>query len=234
MSVSATLQDSTITPSRQSLGVLTLGALGVIYGDIGTSPLYTIKEVFNPDNSVALDAVNVIGAVSTIFWALMVVVTLKYVVLILRADNRGEGGIMAFTALAAQAAGRTPRRRTILLLTGVLGASLFYGDSVITPAISVLGAVEGLETIAPAFKPYVLPISTAVIVGLFLGQRYGTAAVGKLFGPVIVVWFAVLAVTGIAQIVQHPPILEALNPLRAFEFLEERGWHLLVFMGPPA
>jgi KUP system potassium uptake protein len=169
--------------------------------------------------------------VSTIFWALMVVVTLKYVVLILRADNRGEGGIMALTALAAKAAGSTPRRRTILLLTGVLGASLFYGDSVITPAISVLGAVEGLETIAPAFKPYVLPISTAVIVGLFLGQRYGTAAVGKLFGPVIVVWFAVLAVTGIAQIVQHPPILGALNPLRAFEFLEERGWHLFVVMG---
>jgi KUP system potassium uptake protein len=223
---------TTVThPPRQNLGVLALGALGVVYGDIGTSPLYTMKEVFSPANSVALGAHGVIGAVSTIFWALMVVVTLKYVVLILRADNRGEGGIMALTALAAKAAGSTPRRRTILLLTGVLGASLFYGDSVITPAISVLGAVEGLETIAPAFKPYVLPISTAVIVGLFLGQRYGTAAVGKLFGPVIVVWFAVLAVTGIAQIVQHPPILGALNPLRAFEFLEERGWHLFVVMG---
>jgi KUP system potassium uptake protein len=218
-------------PPRQSLGILTLGALGVVYGDIGTSPLYTMKVVFNPANSVALGAHSVIGAVSTIFWALMVVVTLKYVVLILRADNRGEGGIMALTALAAQAAGRTPRRRTVLLLTGVLGASLFYGDSVITPAISVLGAVEGLETIAPAFKPYVLPLSTAVIVGLFLGQRFGTSAVGKLFGPIIVVWFTVLAVTGIGQIIQHPPILLALNPVRAFEFLRERGWHLFVVMG---
>ena len=218
-------------PPRQSLGILTLGALGVVYGDIGTSPLYTMKVVFNPANSVALGAHSVIGAVSTIFWALMVVVTLKYVVLILRADNRGEGGIMALTALAAQAAGRTPRRRTVLLLTGVLGASLFYGDSVITPAISVLGAGEGLETIAPAFKPYVLPLSTAVIVGLFLGQRFGTSAVGKLFGPIIVVWFTVLAVTGIGQIIQHPPILLALNPVHAFEFLRERGWHLFVVMG---
>ena len=216
---------------RQSLGVLTLGALGVVYGDIGTSPLYTMKEVFNPANSVALDAHNVIGAVSTIFWALMVVVTLKYVVLILRADNRGEGGIMALTALAVHAAGRTPARRRLLLLTGVLGAALFYGDSIITPAISVLGAVEGLETITPAFKPYVLPISTAVIVGLFLGQRYGTAAVGKLFGPVITVWFLVLAVTGLVQIVQHPAIIAALNPWRAVEFLQMRGWHLFVVMG---
>ena len=223
--------DTPTAPSRQGLGVLTLSALGVVYGDIGTSPLYTMKEVFNPANSLALDAVNVVGAVSTIFWALMIVVTLKYVVLILRADNRGEGGIMALTALAAKAAGRTPRRHTVLLLVGVLGAALFYGDSVITPAISVLGAVEGLEIIAPSFKPYVLPISMAVIVGLFLGQRYGTAVVGKLFGPIIVVWFSVLAVTGIIQIAQHPAILAALNPLRAFEFLQTRGWHLFVVMG---
>ena len=216
---------------RQSLGILTLSALGVVYGDIGTSPLYTMKEVFNPANAISLDAANVIGAVSTIFWALMVVVTLKYVVLILRADNRGEGGIMALTALAAKAAGKTPRLHTLLLLTGVLGAALFYGDSVITPAISVLGAVEGLETIAPSFKPYVLPISTAVIVGLFLGQRFGTAAVGKLFGPVIVVWFSVLALTGLEQVVRHPAILAALNPLRAFEFLQTRGWQLFVVMG---
>ena len=226
-----TNRDISAAPSRQSLGVLTLSALGVVYGDIGTSPLYTMKEVFNPANKITLDGVNVVGAVSTIFWALMIVVTLKYVVLILRADNRGEGGIMALTALAAKAAGRTPRRHTVLLLVGVLGAALFYGDSVITPAISVLGAVEGLEVIAPSFKSYVLPISMAVIVGLFLGQRYGTAVVGKLFGPIIVVWFGVLAVTGIIQIAQHPAILAALNPLRAFEFLQTRGWHLFVVMG---
>ncbi len=220
-----------MTTHRQNFGVLTLAALGVVYGDIGTSPLYTMKEVFNPANSVPLDALNVVGAVSTIFWALMVVVTLKYVVLILRADNRGEGGIMALTALAAKAAGRTPERHRLLLLTGVLGAALFYGDSVITPAISVLGAMEGLETITPSFKPYVLPLSTAVIVGLFLGQRFGTAVVGKLFGPVIAVWFAVLALTGLLQIVRHPDILAALNPLRAVEFLRLRGWGLFVVMG---
>ena len=226
-----TRQATTDHPNRQGLGVLTLGALGVVYGDIGTSPLYTMKEVFGPGNALALDAVNIVGAVSTIFWALMIVVTLKYVVLILRADNRGEGGIMALTALAAKAAGSTPKRRVLLLLTGVLGAALFYGDSVITPAISVLGATEGLETIAPSFKPYVMPISMAVIVGLFLGQRYGTATVGKLFGPIIVVWFLVLAVTGALQIARHPAILGALNPLRAFEFLQMRGWHLFVVMG---
>ncbi|CAN7673961.1 potassium transporter Kup [Variovorax sp. LjRoot84] len=218
-------------PPRQGLGILTLSALGVVYGDIGTSPLYTMKEVFNPAHSLALNAANVIGAVSTILWALMVVVTLKYVVLILRAHNRGEGGIMALTALAAKAAGSTPKRHTLLLLIGVLGAALFYGDAVITPAISVLGAMEGLETITPALKPYVLPISTAVIIGLFLGQRFGTAAVGKLFGPIVVVWFAVLAITGVAQIVEHPAILAALNPLRAIEFMQARGWHLFVVMG---
>ncbi|CAN7711902.1 potassium transporter Kup [Acidovorax sp. LjRoot66] len=218
-------------PSRQGLGVLTLSALGVVYGDIGTSPLYTMKEVFNPAHSLALDAANIIGAVSTILWALMIVVTLKYVVLILRANNRGEGGIMALTALAAKAAGSTPRRHTVLLLIGVLGAALFYGDAVITPAISVLSAVEGLETITPALKPYVLPISTAVIIGLFLGQRYGTAVVGKLFGPIVVVWFAVLALTGVVQIFQNPAILAALNPLRAVEFVQARGWHLFVVMG---
>ncbi len=216
---------------RQGLAPLTLGALGVVYGDIGTSPLYTMKEVFNPAHGIALDPAGMVGAVSVIFWALMFVVTLKYVVLILRADNRGEGGIMALTALAAKAAGGTPRRRTLLLLTGVFGAALFYGDAVITPAISVLGAVEGLETVTPAFRPYVLPISIAVIVGLFLVQRFGTAAVGRLFGPVIGVWFLVLGLTGVAQIARYPGILAALNPLHAIEFLMARGWHLFVVMG---
>ena len=216
---------------RHGLAALTLGALGVVYGDIGTSPLYTMKEVFNPANGVPLDSHHIIGAVSVIFWALMVVVTLKYVVLILRADNRGEGGIMALTALAAHAAGSTPQRRTWLLLTGVLGAALFYGDSVITPAISVLGAVEGLETITPALKAYVLPLSTAIIVVLFLVQRHGTGAVGKTFGPIIVVWFAVLAVSGVVQISRQPAILRALDPFEALAFLQARGWHLFVVMG---
>ena len=221
----------TTTVGRESRAALTVGALGVVYGDIGTSPLYTIKEVFNPALGVALDAANLIGAVSVILWGLMMVVSLKYVILILRADNRGEGGIMALTALASKAAGTTPKRRLILLLVGVFGGALFYGDSVITPAISVLSAVEGLEVATPAFKPYVLPISMGVIIGLFAVQRFGTAVVGKLFGPVIAVWFAVLAITGILEILQQPAILAALNPLHAYAFIRAQGWHIFVVLG---
>lgn len=217
--------------SRQSTAALTLGAMGVVYGDIGTSPLYTMKEIFGPHTGIPLDTAHLIGATSVIFWGLMMVVTLKYVLLILRAHNRGEGGIMALTALAAKAAGSTPRRRVMLLLAGVFGAAMFYGDSVITPAISVLSAVEGLEVITPVLKPYVLPISVTVLISLFAMQRYGTGAVGKLFGPVIVLWFSVLAFTGVLQIVQQPAILAALNPLHAFDFLQSQGWHMFVAFG---
>ena len=217
--------------SRESVAALTLGALGVVYGDIGTSPLYTMKEVFSPAIGIPLDASHLIGAVSVIFWGLMMVVTLKYVLLILRADNRGEGGIMALTALAAKAAGTTGPRRVILLLTGVFGAALFYGDSIITPAISVLSAVEGMEVVSLGFKPYVLPISITVLIALFAMQRYGTAVVGKLFGPVIVLWFGVLAVTGMMEIIQQPAILAALNPLNALRFLTSQGWHIFVVVG---
>jgi KUP system potassium uptake protein len=159
------------------------------------------------------------------------VVTLKYVLLILRADNRGEGGIMALTALAAQAAGSTATKRTVLLLIGVFGAALFYGDSVITPAISVLSAVEGLEVATPAFKPYVLPICAAVLIALFGMQRFGTSVVGRLFGPIIMAWFGVLTLTGLTEIAQQPGILVALNPLYALEFLAGQGWHIFVAVG---
>ena len=225
------MQDMDSRHERNGLAALTLGALGVVYGDIGTSPLYTMKEVFGPHTGVPLDAAHLIGAASVIFWALMLVVTLKYVILILRANNRGEGGIMALTALAAHAPGTTARRRTALLLLGTFGAALFYGDSVITPAISVLGAMEGLEVVAPALKPYVVPASVGILIALFLMQRHGTAAVGKLFGPVIGLWFATLAVTGALQIVQEPAILQALNPQHAWHFLHERGWHLFAALG---
>ena len=164
----------TTTVKLESRAALTLGALGVVYGDIGTSPLYTIKEIFNPEHHLPLNDANLIGSVSVVLWGLIFIVTLKYVVLILRADNRGEGGIMALTALAAKAAGSTARRRHGLLLIGVFGAALFYGDSIITPAISVLSAVEGLEVATPALKPYVLPISLGVLVALFAFQRFGT------------------------------------------------------------
>ena len=210
---------------------LTLGAIGVVYGDIGTSPLYTVKEIFSPATGVPLDAVHLVGAVSCIFWALMLVVTLKYVLLILRADNHGEGGGLALTALAAQAVAGRPRLAHGLLLLGVLGATLFYGDSVITPAISVLGAMEGLEVATPALKPYVVPLSLAILVALFAVQRLGTAAIGRLFGPVIVLWFATLAASGVWHIVQQPAILAALNPLNGLQFLADRGWHVLAAVG---
>ncbi|MES2958160.1 MAG: potassium transporter Kup [Pseudomonadota bacterium] len=218
-------------PSREALGALTLGAIGVVYGDIGTSPLYTVKEIFAPATGVPLDAHHLVGAISAIFWALMVVVTLKYVVLVLRADNRGEGGALALAALAAQAVRERPALRSAVLLLGVAGAALFYGDSVLTPAISVLGAMEGLEVIAPSLKPWVVPGAAAVLVLLFAFQRFGTARVGALFGPVIVVWFATLAYTGVAQIMQEPAILSALNPLYAWQFLVERGPGVLLAVG---
>ncbi|HVE55016.1 MAG TPA: KUP/HAK/KT family potassium transporter, partial [Ramlibacter sp.] len=161
----------------------------------------------------------------------VLIVTLKYVVLILRAHNRGEGGIMALTALAAKAAGTTPRRRVALLLAGVFGAALFYGDSVITPAISVLSAVEGLEVVAPTLKPYVLPISLGVLIALFAMQRFGTATVGRLFGPIIALWFLVLGATGLLQVVQEPRILAALNPTHAVGFMAGQGWHAFVILG---
>jgi len=207
---------------RKALLPLTLGAIGVVYGDIGTSPLYTMSTVFGPEGGVPLDTPHLIGAASTIFWALMMVVTLKYVLLILRADNRGEGGIMALTALATQATGGA-RRPAMLLLFGLFGAALFYGDSVITPAMSVLSAVEGLEVVEPGLKRYVLPIAIGVLIGLFLVQRKGTSVVGKLFGPIITLWFVVLAVTGVQQIVQAPAVLHAFNPLYAIRFLVDRG-----------
>jgi KUP system potassium uptake protein len=189
MTVSSSLpiepdSSSPSTPARQGMAALTLAAIGVVYGDIGTSPLYTVKEIFAPATGVPLDATHIVGAVSTIFWALMLVVTLKYVILILRADNRGEGGSLALTALAAKTASTNPQLRRIILMIGLFGATLFYGDSIITPAISVLGAMEGLEVATPALKPLVVPITLAILISLFLVQRFGTGAMGKVFGPI--------------------------------------------------
>lgn len=216
---------------QTSLALLSLGALGVVYGDIGTSPLYAIKEVFSPATGVVISTDNVIGAVSAIIWSLMLVVTLKYVTLILRADNRGEGGILALTALASSAVGANPKARRILLLLGVFGATLFYGDSVITPAVSVLGALEGLEIATPDLKPYVVPLTLAIMVGLFAIQRHGTGVVGKAFGPVLIVWFLTLAIAGLMHILQQPVILQAFNPLHALHFLQHRGWQVFATIG---
>ncbi|MFO1325826.1 MAG: potassium transporter Kup [Rubrivivax sp.] len=221
----------TDTPARAGLPALTLAAIGVVYGDIGTSPLYTLKEIFSPAVGVPLQPAELVGAVSCILWALMAVVTLKYVLLILRADNQGEGGVLALTALAAQAAPASPRARRGLLLLGVFGATLFYGDSLITPAISVLGAMEGLQVAAPQLGPLVVPATLVILAGLFAVQRLGTAAVGRWFGPVIVAWFAMLAASGLWQVMQQPAILAALDPRHAAAFLATRGPGLLLAVG---
>lgn len=218
------------TPSK-SVAALTLGAIGVVYGDIGTSPLYTVKEIFGASTGIALTQTNIIGAISAVFWALMLVVTLKYVILVLRADNRGEGGIMALLALAVSSATAAPLRKKILLGLGVFGAALFYGDSILTPAISVLSAAEGLELITPSLKPLIMPISIAILIALFAFQKFGTAAVGKLFGPIIVVWFMVLGAVGVMQITHNPEILHALNPIYAFNFLADRGMGIFLAVG---
>lgn len=197
---------------KSGLLALAVGAVGVVYGDIGTSPLYTVKEAFSGSHAVAATQANVFGILSLIFWAVMIVVSLKYVVFVMRADNQGEGGIMALMALVLRTVQHHPRRELILMSLGLFGAALFYGDSVITPAISVLSAVEGLVIATPAFEPFVEPITIAVLIGLFLFQRRGTAAVGKLFGPVMLVWFITLAANCIQKTVQG--YLGCLEPLK--------------------
>lgn len=197
---------------------LTLGAIGVVYGDIGTSPLYALKEVF-AEGRVPLTAQNIYGVLSVVFWTMTVIVSLKYVVLILRADNNGEGGLIAMLALASQAVRDRPKLRARLLLLGIFGTAVFFGDGVITPAISVLSAVEGLEIAAPGLHDWVIPITLVVITVMFALQRFGTAQVGKLFGPVTALWFGVLFVLGITHVAENPAILAALNPVYAVTFL---------------
>jgi KUP system potassium uptake protein len=214
-----------------STPTLTLLALGIVYGDIGTSPLYAVKETFNPAHGIALTAPNILGGLSTIFWILMVVVSLKYVTLVLRAGNRGEGGIMALLALATRSIGRRKRWSAPLLAFGVFGAALFYGDAVLTPAISVLSAIEGLEVGTAAFKPYVVPLASGVLLGLFLVQRHGTAVVGMVFGPICALWFAAIAAAGAWNIAKHPEILAALNPLHAVGFVTGHGIASFVVLG---
>ena len=213
------------------VAALTLAALGIVYGDIGTSPLYAAKEVFNPSHGIEFSAANVIGGVSTILWALMFVVSLKYVLLIMRADNKGEGGIMALLALALASVKDRVGRGRALAIIGVFGAALFYGDGVITPAISVLSAVEGLEVAAPGLKPYVVPITVVVLIALFAFQRSGTATVGALFGPVMALWFGVLGTIGIVHVLKTPAILAAFNPWHAYHFLTLHGWASFLVLG---
>ena len=204
--------------SASSTAALTLGAIGVVYGDIGTSPLYALKQVF-ANGHVPLTPGNVYGVLSLVFWTITVVVSIKYVVLILRADNNGEGGLIAMLALASQAVRGKPALRRRLLFIGIFGTAIFFGDGVITPAISVLGAVEGLQVAAPALHQWVVPIALVILTGLFMFQRFGTERVGRLFGPVMLLWFVVIAALGIAHIGDDPAILRALSPHYALLFM---------------
>ena len=215
--------------AKARLGIL-LGVLGVVYGDIGTSPLYALKATLDHVKHDGLDDSDVLGILSLIFWSLLLVVTFKYVLLIMRADNRGEGGILAIMALAQRGV-QNPRMRRVLAIVGIIGACLFFGDGVITPAISVLSAVEGLQTVDPRLARVVMPISIVVILGLFLIQWRGTGSMGRLFGPVMVVWFGVLAVLGIVEIVANPSVLLALSPTYAFGMIVHHKLVALVALG---
>ena len=218
-------------PRGRYLFVLSLAALGVVYGDIGTSPLYAMRECFHGPHAIAPSAFNILGVLSLVFWALVIVISIKYLVFVLRADNHGEGGILSLTALATpiRPSGRT--EHYFLIVLGIFGAALLYGDGVITPAISVLGAMEGLTVATPVFSPYVVPITILIIVVLFLFQSKGTAKVGRVFGPITFIWFAVLALLGVAQILRHPDVVIAVNPVYAVNFFLQNGWHGFLILG---
>ena len=216
--------------SKSSLTALTLGAIGVVYGDIGTSVLYAIKEIFGSGH-VPFTHANVYGVLSIVFWTLTVIVSLKYVVLVLRADNAGEGGLIAMLALASQAVKHKPELRRVLLVIGIFGTSLFYGDGVITPAISVLSAVEGLEVVSPGLHRFVVPITLLVLFALFAVQKRGTSGIGKFFGPITLVWFFSIAVLGVSHIVDHPEILGALSPHHALRFIWEQPGTTFIILG---
>ena len=218
--------------SRKALAGMALGALGVVYGDIGTSPLYTIQSTFGDVNAaITPDRANILGVLSVTFWLLVMIVSLKYVVFIMRADNKGEGGIMALMALAQRAARGNVRLRWGIVILGLLGASLFYGDGVITPAISVLSAVEGLKVLTPELSHWVVPLTVLILIGVFVVQSRGTSRVGAVFGPIMLIWFATLAALGVAEILRQPHVLLALNPLYGLEFFRTNGWHGFLALG---
>jgi KUP system potassium uptake protein len=224
------VQTSPSSHAGTPLAALTLGAVGVVYGDIGTSPLYALKEAFT-HGQMPVTPDNVLGILSLMFWTITVIVSLKYVTLILRADNHGEGGLVAMMALASQAVKDRPVLRRRLLLLGVFGTAIFFGDGVITPAISVLSAVEGLEVVAPALHPYVVPVTLVVLTGLFAVQRHGTGVVGRWFGPVTVLWFLVLAGLGLTHIAQNPAVLAALGPHHAMRFVMDHPGLAFIALG---
>jgi len=227
------MQTPSAAPSehKASLAALSLGALGVVYGDIGTSPLYAFQTAFSPDHGVPYSPHNILGVLSLIFWALTLIVLVKYVLLVLRADNDGEGGILALMALVMRRYAKGTRGRSIAIALGLIGASMFYGDSIITPAISVLSAVEGLGVATPVFNDWIVPITAGILVGLFVVQKHGTAAVGRFFGPVMLLWFSVIGLLGVAQIVHNPLVLLAVNPYYGAELFYREPGVALILLG---
>ncbi|MBI4768495.1 MAG: potassium transporter Kup [Deltaproteobacteria bacterium] len=220
------------SPPKPGLWVLSLGALGVVYGDIGTSPLYAIRECFHGLHAIALNQTNIFGVLSLIFWSLMVVVTIKYVSFIMRADNRGEGGIFALLALLRKIKDQmSAGSYQTAVLAAVFGAALLYGDGIITPAISVLSAVEGLEIATKASKPFIIPLTVIILFLLFFSQKRGTAAIGKFFGPVMIIWFVSIAALGLSAILNNPEVLWAINPWYAFQFFASNHIHGIVVLG---
>ena len=213
---------------------LVVGALGVVYGDIGTSPLYALRECFYGPHGIAPSRANVLGVLSLIFWSLIMVVSVKYLTLVMRADNRGEGGILALMSLAfpEQKRKQNCRKTAIMVGLGVFGAALLYGDGMITPAITVLSAVEGLEVATPFFKPYIVPIAVVILIVLFSFQRHGTGNVGKVFGPVTFVFFVTIALLGLRYIIRSPEVLTAFNPYYAYRFFERTAGKGLSCLAP--
>ncbi len=230
--MSNTHSESNKTPGYKY--ILALGALGVVYGDIGTSPLYALKEAFHPGHHMVALPENVFGLISLIFWSLMIVISIKYLTFILRADHKGEGGILALTSLITPSKNteeKIPKTKMLLILLGLFGTALLYGDGMITPAISILSAIEGLSLITPIFNPYIIPITVGIMFGLFSIQKKGTATVGKIFGPVTLTWFIVLGVLGIVSIIQTPEIFKAINPVYIFSFFQTNAWYGFVVLG---
>lgn len=214
-----------------STRALVLGAVGVVFGDIGTSPLYALKECFSKEHGIAFSPDAVLGVISMLFWAMIIVVSIKYVVFVMRADNDGEGGVLALMALVLRTVAPRSGKAKVLMMLGIFGACMFYGDAVITPAISVLSAVEGLEIATPQLSKFVIPITLVILVALFLIQRHGTATVGKLFGPIMTAWFLALGALGIFNLVQAPEILKAVNPYYGINFLVEHALQAFIVLG---
>ncbi|SAL46143.1 potassium uptake protein [Caballeronia terrestris] len=216
---------------KQPLPTLALAAIGIVFGDIGTSPLYALKEAFSTSHGIELTDASILGVISLLFWAIVIVVAIKYVLFVMRADNNGEGGVLALMTLALRTFSNTGRMSGILMMLGIFGACMFYGDAVITPAMSVLSAVEGLTISTPKLAPYVLPITIVILIMLFWIQRRGTAVVGRLFGPIMVLWFATLAVLGVYHIVLEPRVIIALNPYYAFSFMQQHVLQAYIVLG---